>query len=197
MMQMNMQSSKLLKLIIVSLLGSISALLMLLDFPLPILPSYLKIDFSDVPALIAALIFSPIIGVAVEGIKNVLYFTIGGGEPVGVIANFLTGIFFIVPVAVIYRKFKGVKSVVSGLVVGTIMMAVAMSVLNYFVILPVYATFMGMEDMSIESVKRSAVLFGILPFNIIKGIVVSMLFVPLFIKMRSWIEEKQTKLVQR
>lgn len=70
-------------------------------------------------------------------------------------------------------------------------MAIGMSILNYIIILPVYALFMGMEEMSIESVKRGAVIFGILPFNVVKGIIVGMLFVPLFIKMRSWIDEKQ------
>ncbi|WP_284141493.1 MULTISPECIES: ECF transporter S component [unclassified Virgibacillus] len=190
-MQTTMQSSKLVRLIILALLGAISLLLFFLNFPLPFLPPYLKIDFSEVPALLAALIFSPLAGIAVEAIKNVLYLTIGGGEPVGVAANFLAGIMFILPVSLVYHKYKGVKSIVSGLITGTIVMAVGMSVLNYLVVLPVYAWFMGMEEMKIESVKRLAVLYGILPFNLIKGIIVGMLFVPLFIKMRRWIEEKQ------
>ncbi|HLR68712.1 MAG TPA: ECF transporter S component [Virgibacillus sp.] len=194
MMQTNIQSSKLLKMIILALLGTISLVLLFLNFPLPFLPPYLKIDFSEVPALLASLIFSPIAGVIVIAIKNILYLAIGGGEPVGVAANFLAGILFVLPVSVAYHKFKGVKSIVSGLVIGTIIMAIAMSVLNYLVLLPIYAWFMGMEEMKIESVKQVAVLYGVLPFNIIKGIIVGMLFVPLFIKMRSWIERKQANI---
>lgn len=191
MMQTNMKSSKLVKLTILSILGTVSLLLFFLNFPLPFLPAYLKIDFSEVPALIAALIFSPMAGVIVEGIKNLLYLTIGGGEPVGVTANFLAGVLFIVPVAVLYHRYKGTKSIVTGLIVGTIIMAVAMSVLNYLIILPIYAMFMGMEDMALAHVKRAAVLFGILPFNILKGIIVGLVFVPVFLKMRQWIEKKQ------
>jgi len=191
MMQTNVKSSKLVKLTILSILGTISLLLFFLNFPLPFLPAYLKIDFSEVPALIAALIFSPMAGVIVEGIKNLLYLSIGGGEPVGVTANFLAGVLFIVPVAVLYHRYKGTKSIVTGLVAGTIIMAVAMSVLNYLVILPIYAMFMGMEDMALAHVKRAAVLFGILPFNILKGIIVGLVFVPVFLKMRQWIEKKQ------
>ncbi|MEN1970284.1 ECF transporter S component [Lentibacillus sp. N15] len=191
----NTQSSQLLKLIILALLGTISLLLFFLNFPLPFLPGYLKIDFSEVPALIAALIFSPMAGVIVEAIKNLLYMVVGGGEPVGVTANFLAGVLFIVPVAVLYHKYKGVKSIVSGLVVGTLISALAMSILNYLVILPVYAWFMGMEDMKIESVKRFTAMFFIFPFNVIKGVVVGLLFVPLFIKLRSWIEQKQTNTI--
>lgn len=189
-----MQSHKLVKIIILALLGSISFLLFFLNFPLPFLPTpYLKVDFGDVPALIAALIFSPLAGIIVLGIKNFLYFVIGGGDPVGVWASFFAASMFILPVAFLYRKYKGVKSIVLGLAAGTVIMAVGMSILNYLVILPIYAWFMGMEEMKIESVKWAAVMFGILPFNLIKGMIVGLLFVPLFVKMNSWIEAKQTQ----
>lgn len=188
-------SSKLLKLIILALLGTISLLLFFLNFPLPFLPPYLKVDFSDVPAVLAAFIFSPLAGVIVVAIKNILYFVVSGaGDPIGVSANFLAGLLFTVPISLIYHKRKkGVKSIVSGLIAGTVVMAVGMSVLNYLIILPAYSMFMGWETMS-DKTKLLLVVQGILPFNIIKGIVVGMLFVPLYIKMRSWIERKQSKL---
>ncbi|PAV27740.1 riboflavin transporter FmnP [Virgibacillus profundi] len=190
----NKQSSNLLKLIILALLGTISLVLFFLNFPLPLLPAYLKIDFSDVPALMAGLIFSPIAGVIVVAVKNILYLAVSGaGDPIGVAANFLAGVMFIVPVSVLYHKFKGVKSIVSGLVAGTIIMALGMSVLNYLFILPAYGWFMGWE--MTEQFKWFSVYAGVLPFNIIKGIVVGLLFVPLFVKMRSWIEQKQAKFV--
>lgn len=188
-------SSRLLKLILLALLGTISLLLFFLNFPLPFLPGYLKIDFSEVPALMAALIFSPIAGVIVEAIKNLLYLVVGGGEPVGVTANFLAGVLFIVPTAVLYHKYKGVKSIVSGLVAGTLLSAIGMSILNYLIILPVYAWFMGMEEMKIESVKWYTAAYFIFPFNIIKGCIVGLLFVPLYFKLQNWIEQKQTNIV--
>ncbi|WP_430784619.1 ECF transporter S component [Virgibacillus flavescens] len=191
------KSSHLLKLIILSLLGTISLLLFFLNFPLPFLPPYLKIDFSEVPALIAALIFSPLAGVIVIAIKNMLYLVVSGaGDPIGVAANFLAGVLFIVPVSMLYHKFKGVKSVVSGLAAGTIIMAVGMSILNYFIILPLYAWFIGVPEMAESTAKWIAVYAGILPFNIIKGIIVGMLFVPLFIKLRRWIEQKRANLAK-
>src|SRR5699024_4568782 len=187
---MQKSSPKLLKLVILSILGSISLVLFFINFPLPFLPPYLKIDFSDVPALMASLIFSPMAGVIVVGIKNVLYLaTSGAGDLIGVAANFLAGVMFVVPVGILYHKFKGVKSIVSGLVVGTIIMAVGMSVLNYFVIPPAYALFMGW-NMSAYA-KWISVIVGVLPFNLLKGIIVGLLFVPIFMKMRSWIEQKQ------
>src|SRR5699024_9779606 len=188
-------SSKLVKLIILALLGTISLLLFFLNFPLPFLPPYLKIDFSDVPAIIASLIFSPMAGVIVVAIKNVLYFVVGGGEPVGVTANFLAGLMFVLPVSLTYHKYKGIKSIISGLIAGTVVMAVGMSILNYFVFLPIYAWFMGMQDLQSEAAVRTAVVIGILPFNVIKGMIVGFLFVPLFLKMRKWIEKKRAMFV--
>jgi len=195
MMQKSKQSSKLVKLVILALLGTIALILFFLNFPLPFLPPYLKIDFSDVPALMAGLIFSPMAGVIVVFIKNLLYLIVtGAGDPVGILANFVAGVLFVVPVAVIYHKYhKGVKSIVSGLVSGTVILAIGMSVMNYYVFLPAYSWFMGW-DMSSE-IAWGAILVGIMPFNVIKGIVVGLLFVPLFIKMRTWIEQKQVKLV--
>lgn len=189
------QSSKLVKLVILALLGTIALILFFLNFPLPFLPPYLKIDFSDVPALMAGLIFSPMAGVIVVLIKNLLYLIVtGAADPIGIAANFLAGVMFVLPVSVIYHKFhKGVKSIVSGLITGTFIMAIGMTVLNYYVILPAYAWFMGW-DMG-DQIVWGAILIGVLPFNVIKGIVVGLLFVPLFIKMRSWIEQKQANFV--
>lgn len=187
------QSSKLLKLIILALFGTISMILMFLNFPLPFLPQYLKVDFSDVPALLAAILFTPIAGIIVEALKNGLYLIYtGAADPIGVVANFFAGALFILPVAFIYHKFKSTKSLVSGMVTGAVIMALGMGVLNYFIILPAYSWFMGWETMSAQ-VKWITILAGILPFNVLKGIIAGTLFVLLFIKMKPWIEQKRVQ----
>ncbi|GGM37063.1 riboflavin transporter FmnP [Paraliobacillus quinghaiensis] len=185
------QSSNLLKLIIIALLSTISLVLLFINFPLPFLPTYLKIDFSEVPALIAAILFTPMAGVVVEAIKNLLYviFT-GASDPVGVVANFAAGTLFVVPVAMFYHKFKGKKSLISGLAIGTIAMTLGMGVLNYFIILPAYGAFIGWDTMSI-AVKLNTVLVGVIPFNVVKGVILAVLFIPLFIKLKPWIEQKK------
>lgn len=184
-------SSKLVKLVVLSLLATMSLILFFISFPLPLLPPFLKVDLSDVPALIAGLIFSPAAGVLVVFLKNALYFVAKGAtDPIGVTANFIAGTIYIFPVAYLYHKYNGVKSVVAGLVIGTTVMAITMAVLNYYVILPAYVLLMGFEEMS-QSVKFASVVKGILPFNFIKGIIISLLFVPLFMKMKVWIDEKR------
>src|SRR5699024_3785358 len=140
------KSSRLIKLIVIGLLGAISLILIFISFPLPILPPYLKVDFSDIPALIAGIIFSPIAGVLVILVKNGLYFVISGAtDPIGVVAIFLAGSVFIFPVAYFYPKMKSVKGVLLGLLLGTLAMTIVMGVLNYLFILPAYAVFLGVE----------------------------------------------------
>lgn len=187
-----MKQTKLLKLIIIALLGTISFVLFLIKFPLPALPPYLKIDFGDIPAMIAGLIFSPFAGVLVVFIKNLLYFAISGSsDPIGVTASFIAGSLFVLPISIFYHKFKTLKGMISGLITGTIIMAFGMSVLNYFIILPLYGLFMGW-DINQQFIWVS-VIAGILPFNLVKGVIIGGLFIPLFIKMRSWIEKKSTE----
>ncbi|MEH7744451.1 ECF transporter S component, partial [Neobacillus drentensis] len=118
--------------------------------------------FSDIPALIAALIFGPIAGILVEFFKNVLNYIQTGsqtGIPVGHIANFVAGIVFILPTYFVYTRLKTRKGMTLALIIGTAFMAVMMSILNYLVILPAYTVLMGFPDM------RNLVLPAILPFN--------------------------------
>jgi len=173
----------------IGMLSSIAYLLMLLNFPLPLFPNFLFVDFSDIPALIAALIFGPIAGILVELFKNVLNYVATGsqtGIPVGHIANFLAGIVFILPTYFVYNKLKTKKGMTMALIVGTVTMAGVMSVLNYFFILPAYTVLMGFPDM------RNLVVPAVLPFNILKGVIMSAIFMLLFIRMQAWINKFTT-----
>lgn len=190
------RSTKLTKLVVIALLATVSFVLFFISFPLPLLPPYLKVDFSDVPALIAGLIFSPLTGVLVVFLKNALYFVVKGAtDPIGIPANFIAGAIYVFPVAYLYHKYKnGIKSVVMGLVIGTIAMAIIMSILNYLIILPAYSWVGGLE--MTNAIKWKTVIGAILPFNILKGIIVSILFIPLFMKMREWVEQKRLQIAK-
>ena len=186
------QTSNLYRLIVISIMGTISVLLMFLNFPLPFpfIPAYLRIDVSDIPALIAGVIFSPVAGVVVVAIKNILYVLVTAiSDPIGALANFFAGMFYVVPVSFMYMKYRSMKSVLIGLGIGTLLMTIGLSLLNYILFIPAYSWFMGWEEMS-ESVKRSTVLVGILPFNLIKGIIVGVVFALIFTKLKNWIQKK-------
>ena len=179
-------------LVSIGMLSSISYVLMLLNFPLPPFPQFLMIDFSDIPALIAALIFGPLAGILVELIKNILdYFMTGSatGVPVGHISNFIAGILFILPTYYVYNKLKTKKGMTFGLVAGSIIMAVMMSILNYFVFLPAYTFFLNAPAMSAPAM-RTMIVSGILPFNIVKGLIITIVFMLIFARMSTWINKK-------
>lgn len=159
-------------LILISLLSAIAFILMFLKVPVPFLPPYLTIDISDLPALIALFTVGPVGAVLVELIKNVLNFLMNMSDPVGPFANFLAGTSFILTV---YLFTKGrFNKVIIAFVSATIVMTIVMSILNYFVLLPMYGMIMNLNDV----VKNIQVIVtaGIIPFNIIKGLLLTLLF---------------------
>jgi riboflavin transporter len=187
-----MKKNKVKALVSISMLSSIAYILMLANFPIPPFPTFLKIDFSDLPALIGALIFGPLAGILVELIKNVLdYFMTGSetGVPVGHFANFVSGLLFILPTYYIYNKLKTKKGMTVALVIGTCLMSVIMSVLNYFILLPAYTFFLNMPVMSGPEI-RQYIVAGILPFNLVKGVAMSIVFMLLFAKMGTWLNKQ-------
>lgn len=186
-----MSKSKTRMLIAIAMLSSVSFVLMLLAFPLPVLPAYLKVDFSDIPALIAAITMGPIAGILVAFLKNVLDWLFSGsptGVPVGHMANFVTSILFLTPVYLIYRKVSSSKGIMYGLASGTVSMALGMSALNYFVFLPMYSYFLNFP-METGTALFNTIIFGILPFNLIKGILVTIVMIVLFKRMKPLLDK--------
>lgn len=170
------------------MLSVLAFVFMQFELMLPIFPSFLKIDVSDLPALIGAFAMGPFAGIAIEAVKNLLHLlqTTTGG--VGELANFVIGCSIAVPAAIIYKKHKSKKSAIIGLAVGTITMTVVGAFANYFVMIPFYTAFMPIDAIielgtlinpNIISVE-TLVLFGIVPFNIFKGIVLSVLTLLLY-----------------
>ncbi|MCM3709803.1 ECF transporter S component [Sporosarcina luteola] len=191
-----MNNKKLRRMILIAILGSISTVLMQLNFPLPALPAFLKIDFSEIPAVLAIMTMGPVAGIAVELLKNVLHWFLSGsptGVPVGEIANFATGVLFIMPIYLIFKKIRSTKGLTAGLVAGTISMAVGMSALNYFVFLPMYVYFMNMPAYTGDAMFNVIVL-GILPFNLIKGIMLMVISLLLYKSMSKWIDQQNRQL---
>lgn len=172
----------------VAMLSVIAFVLMQLELLIPIFPAFLKIDVSDLPALIGAFALGPFAGVAIEAVKNILHLlqTTTGG--VGELANFVIGSAIIVPAALIYKKNKSKKSAIIGLAIGTVAMAITGALANYFVLIPFYTAFMPIDAIvgmgtavnhNINSVW-DLVLLGILPFNLFKGAVLSVLTLILY-----------------
>jgi riboflavin transporter FmnP len=165
-----MRNTKLQLMVKIGVLSALAYIIMFLEFPLPFFPPYLKIDLSDIPAIIGAFAFGPLAGVIVEFIKNLLHLitkTETGG--IGELANFLTGAAFVIAAAAIYFKNKNKKSAIIGLSVGTVIMTLVMCLANYYILLPFYLGSAPSPD------NIHLIVTMTLPFNLIKGIMVSII----------------------
>ncbi|MBU5436590.1 ECF transporter S component [Tissierella sp. MSJ-40] len=178
----------------VSVLGVIGFILMLFDFPLWFAPPFLKFDISDLPSLIGAFSLGPMAGVLVQLLKNILNVVIEGSTTmiVGEFSNFVVGSIFAYIAGYIYYKDKNFKNALIGLIVGTFAMTALISVINYFFMIPFYAKLFGMSiekivDMGNAVNKRvvdfkSLIIYAIVPFNLLKGLVVSLVTILIYKK---------------
>jgi len=170
-----MRNSKLQLMTKIGVLSALAFIIMFFEFPIPFFPPHLKIDLSDIPAIIGAFAFGPLAGVLVELIKNILHLitkTQTGG--VGELANFLTGASFVIAASLVYFKNKSKKNAIVGLAVGTIAMTIVMCFANYYILLPFY---LGTPS---TPATMSYILATALPFNLIKGIIVSIITILIY-----------------
>jgi len=173
-----------------AILAALGAALMFFEVPLPFAPYFYEIDFSEVPILIGSFIMGPVAGVVMEFVKIMLKLALKGTWTFGVgdFANFLIGISFIVPTSIIYRKLRSTKGMIVACVCGTVSLVVIGAILNYFVLLPFYSQFMPIEQIiqlgaSVNAFVydlKSLVLFATVPFNALKGILVSIITILIF-----------------
>jgi riboflavin transporter FmnP len=179
-----MRDEKLVRLIKISLLSVMAFLLMYIELPIPIFPDFLKIDISDLPALLGAFALGPIAGVIIEFFKNILHGMLAGKTAfVGELANFLVGGCLVLVSGYIYKVKKSKGGAVIALLIGTIVMSVFAGLLNYFVVLPLYENVLGFPIAVVVGLGtklnpnitnlNSFIILSIIPFNILKGIVVS------------------------
>ena len=180
----------------IGMLSALAIILMQFEIPLPFAPAFYKIDFSEVPVLIGCFSMGPFAGVLIELIKLILNVAIKGTMTMGIgdAANFLIGCAFCVPAALIYQKKRTKSGAVTGMVVGTMIMTILGCVLNAYILLPVYAkafempldalVSMGTEVNGAITGLMTFVLFAVAPFNLLKGILVSLIVFFVYKKIR-------------
>ena len=184
----------------IALLSAAAAVLMLFEAPLWFAPSFYKLDLSELAVMVGALSMGPMAGAIIELIKILLNFvlngTITGG--VGEVGNLLVGCAFVVPAAWIYKKMHNAKGMLLGMATGIVCLVALGSVVNYFVLLPVYATVFGQPleyfiqmgnalNPAIVDLK-TFILFAVAPFNLLKGIIISALSFVIYRKLGRQLE---------
>ena len=179
----------------VGLFSAISSILMLFEIPMPFAPSFYKIDLSEIPVLIITFAFGPVVGVLTEFCKVMLklLFKSTSTAFVGELANFCVGCSMILPACIVYMLKKTKKNAIIGCIVGTLFMTVFGSMFNAIYLLPKFAqlyglpidALVGMATAINSSVKdiNTLVLMCVVPLNLIKGTVVSVITMLLYKKL--------------
>lgn len=168
--------------IVAGMLSAVAFILMYIEFPVPmIIPSFIKLDISDLPALLGSFALGPVYGVIISFVKNVLIMLLKGSGSAGIgeISNFILGAVFAFSAGLIYKRHKNIRGAITGSVIGAAIMAVLSIPSNYFVVYPAYVEFYGMPMNviigmyqailpGVDSLLECLIIFNV-PFTFFKG----------------------------
>lgn len=179
-----MKNLKLNVLVKASLLSAMCIVLMFIEISIPIFPDFLKLDASDLPALIGGFAFGPVVGIIIEFVKNLIRGLLMTQTAfIGEAANFLIGAVLVGTASLIYKYKKDKVGAVLGMVIATIVMSLVAAILNYTILIPVYSkafgapieVFVDMANKVNSSVVdfKTLIIWSIIPFNLLKGAMVS------------------------
>ena len=182
-----------------AVLSAIAFVLAFFEFPVPLSPSFARMDLSDLPALIGALAYGPVSGVLIELVKNALQLLTSSTGGIGELANFIMGSSFVVAAGLIYKHHKTEKTAILACLIASVIMGVVATVVNYFILLPVFEAFMPLDQliasfskfMPFIKTKLDVVLFNAFPFNLLKGIGISIVTMLLYKRLTPILKGRQ------
>lgn len=162
-----------------AMLSAIAYVLMFLDFSVPFMPSFIKMDLSELPALIGAFAYGPVAGVVICLVKNVIHLMITTTGGVGELSKFLLGASFVLVAGGVYRFKKSRKGALIGSVLGAFVMGMFSIISNYFLVYPIYYNFMPQDAIlaayqlifsGVKNILQCLIVFNA-PFTFIKGMI--------------------------
>ncbi len=183
------------KIAVIGVMSAISGVLMLFEIPLPGIPFFYKLDFSELPALLCGFAYGPVAGIITEAVKILLNLLLDGTTTafVGELANFVVGSIFVLTATIIYHIKKSKKMAIISCVAATLMMTVLGTLFNGIYLLPKYASFLmpmdaiigaGTKENSNVTNLITFLLFCTAPVNLIKGVAVSIVTILLYHPLR-------------
>lgn len=185
-MQKNNRNKSVFYITRVSCLSAVAAIVMLLEFSLPIFPGFYKLDFSTFPVIIGSFAMGPVAGVTIQLIKDLIHMFISNDSMgIGQLADFVVSSSYIIPAGLIYKYVHTKKGAVLGCAAGTVTATITGALFNYYVLIPFYVllTPFSLEDIvsmgtkvtgSIKDLK-TLIIFATVPFNLLKFGVISLL----------------------
>lgn len=176
-----MKKIQLRNLCVTAIMGAVGTVLMYLEFSVPFMPSFIKVDFSELPALITAFSLGPSYGILVCLVKNLLHLFVSDSMWTGELSNFILGAVFVGVAGLIYKTRKTRNSALVSCLAGALVMALISLPSNYYIVYPFYSEAFGLTAETLVSMYKSIfsgvnnlweclIIFN-LPFNFLKGIV--------------------------
>lgn len=169
------------KLIYTAMLAAVAGVLMSLEFSVPMMPPFYKVDFSDVPSVIAVFLMGPVSGSCVEVIKLLIkLITVGTNTMyVGELANLIAAFLFVWPLWFLYQKLgANRKAAVEALLLSIVIRTACACFINANITLPLYAKAMSLPlDEVIRMVAsvnpaikdlNGFIILATIPFNVLK-----------------------------
>ncbi|MFI3237651.1 MAG: ECF transporter S component [Lachnospiraceae bacterium] len=183
------------KLCFIGLFGALSTILMLFQVPLFFAPSFLKLDLSELPAILGGFMFGPLSGFMIVVVKLLLNLLIDGSDTmyVGELSNLVLSSTYVLTSSIIYVKHKTKKQAIIGLTSGVLLTSFLAVISNLFVVYPMYAQLYGIGMDGLLKLSHAVnpfvtdnltmMLFSVLPFNLVKYTVVSLITFLLYKKL--------------
>ena len=182
------------KMTVTAMLSAVAFVLMFLDTAVPIMPSFIKLDLSELPALMASFALGPVWGVIVCLVKNLLHLTMTQTGGVGELSNFILGACLVVPAGMIYQHKKTKTTAILGAIVGALFMGVISFPSNLYIVYPVYYNFMPKEVIieayqvlvpfaKIDSIAKCLLFFNV-PFTFVKGLISALITIVIYQPLR-------------
>lgn len=164
-----------------AILAAISMVLFLPIFEIPVVAFY-KLDFSTLPAILAGFAMGPVQGIIVILLKDLFHLCMTSTGGVGELADFIMSCAYVIPASLIYKFFKNRKGALVSMAVGSLCIIVVSMLVNNYIMIPMYEYFMPIEAIIAEGTKvfsfidtqTKLILFITGPFNLLKGIVLSL-----------------------
>lgn len=181
------------RIVAIACLSALAFILMLFEFPVIPIVSYLKIDLSDIPVLVGTFIYGPASGMLIALLKCLLHGIIRGfsvGELIGLLADLVSSVALLLPFAWAWKhqQWNKRRQLIVGGILATITLTILMSLLNLFVLTPLYMKLWHWQS-TLPIAKIIA--FGVVPFNLIKGILISVLVSLIVIRLWAWLGAKR------
>lgn len=163
------------------MLTAAAVILQFIEVSIPIMPSFIKLDFSDLPALLGAFAYGPVAGIIIELLKNLIHAPFGSSMWIGELSNFLLGAAFAGTAGLIYNKKKNKLGAFLGGLVGALVMAAVCVPINFWLVYPLYYSVLGFPEEavlgmyqlilpSVKSIFEALLIFN-LPFTFVKGLI--------------------------